>query len=160
MKTIINLNERFTEHFVLSEFLASRKAEEHKIPNIPLGCHIIRLRNLAVRCLEPTRQRFKLPIIVTSGYRCAKLNQLVGGVPSSQHVEGLAADIQVPHHHWPFSVTTEEQMARILWFWMKDNLPDYDQLILEHRGASYWVHVSCHVNLRKNRRQAFFLDAK
>ena len=33
MKTIINLNERFTEHFVLSEFLASRKAEEQRIPN-------------------------------------------------------------------------------------------------------------------------------
>ena len=86
MKTIINLNERFTEHFVLSEFLASRKAEEHKIPNIPLERHIIRLRNLAVRCLEPTRQRFKLPIIVTSGYRCERLNQLVGGVPDSQQL--------------------------------------------------------------------------
>ena len=160
MKNVINLHERLTEHFVLPEFLASHTAEEHKIPNIPLKRHIDRLRNLAVRCLEPTRQRFKLPILVTSGYRCPKLNQLVGGVPDSQHVEGLAADIQIPRRHWPFSVITEEQMARVLWYWMKDNLPDYDQLIIEHRGSSYWVHVSCHINLRMNRHQAFELEKK
>lgn len=160
MNTIIDLQERFTEHFVLSEFLASRKAEEQRIPNIPLKRHIDRLRNLAVRCLEPTRQRFNLPIQVTSGYRCPKLNQLVGGVPDSQHMEGMAADIQVPRKHWPFSVTTEEQMARILWYWMKDNLPDYDQLILEYHGSSWWVHVSCHINLRMNRRQAIKLEKK
>ena len=51
-------------------------------------------------------------------------------------------------------------MARVLWYWMKDNLPDYDQLIIEHRGSSYWVHVSCHINLRMNRHQAFELEKK
>ena len=160
MKNVINLHERLTEHFVLPEFLASHTAEGHKIPTIPLKRHIDRLRNLAVRCLEPTRQRFKLPILVTSGYLCPKLDQLVGGVPHSQHVQGMTADTQIPRRHWPFSVTTEEQMARILWYWMKDNLPDYDQLILEHHGASWWVHVSCHINLRMNRRQAFELKKK
>ena len=139
MKTFIDLHQRFTEHFVLSEFLTSPTAEKHGIPNIPL---------------------INLPIQITSGYRCEMLNRLVGGVPNSQHVEGLAADIQIPRRHWPFSVTTEEQMARVLWYWMKDNLPDYDQLIIEHRGSSYWVHVSCHINLRMNRHQAFELEKK
>jgi hypothetical protein len=51
----IDLSERFSEHFVLSEFLRSAAAEAYQIPNIPLKCHIERLRNLTVRCLEPTR---------------------------------------------------------------------------------------------------------
>ena len=95
----IDLSERFTEHFELREFLASRKAEELGIPNIPLKRHIDRLRNLTVRCLEPTRQRFKLPLQVTSGYRCQRLNEMVGGARNSQHMEGYAADIQVPRQH-------------------------------------------------------------
>ena len=153
-----NYSERFTAHFALQEFLKSSKAEKHGIPNVPLECHIMRLRNLAVRCLEPTRQRFGLPLQVTSGYRCPRLNKLVGGVKNSQHLTGEAADIQVPRKYWPFCVTTQEQMACILWEWMRDCLSDYDQLILENSGATYWVHVSCRIDLTKNRRQVFKME--
>lgn len=154
----IDLSERFSEHFVLSEFLRSATAEAYQIPNIPLKCHIERLRNLTVRCLEPTRQRFNLPLRVTSGYRCPLLNKLVGGAPNSQHMEGFAADIQVPRSHWPFSITSEQQMARVLFAWMRDSLPDYDQLIIEHHGQTWWVHVSCHIDLTKNRREALEIE--
>lgn len=156
----IDLTERFTDHFVLQEFLQSATAEKHGIPNIPLKRHIDRLRNLAVRCLEPTRQRFKLPLRVTSGYRCPKLNQLVGGVTHSQHMEGYAADITIPREHWPFCYTSSKQIARLLFDWMKDCLPHYDQLIIEHSGATWWVHVSCRIDLTKNRHQAFMLEKK
>lgn len=154
----IDLSERFTAHFALDEFLKSPTAEKHGIPNVPLKCHIMRLRNLAVRCLEPTRQRFGLPLQVTSGYRCGRLNALVGGADTSQHLTGEAADIQVPRKYWPFCVTSQEQMALILWEWMRDCLPDYDQLILEHSGTTYWVHVSCRIDLTKNRRRAFKME--
>ncbi|MBO7129124.1 MAG: hypothetical protein J6W05_05075, partial [Prevotella sp.] len=127
-------SEKFTAHFALREFLKSDTAEKHGIPNVPLKCHIMRLRNLAVRCLEPTRQRFNLPLLVTSGYRCEPLNRLVGGVNNSQHMTGEAADIQVPRKYWTFCVTTQEQLALILWDWMRVCLPDYDQLIVEHSG--------------------------
>ena len=156
----IKLNERFTEHFALPEFLASTTAEKLRIPNVPLKRHIDRLRNLAVRCLEPTRQRFRLPLLVTSGYRCPQLNDAVGGVSTSQHIEGFAADIQVPRQHWPFGITTQEQMARTLFNWMRDCLPDYDQLIIEHSGSTYWVHISCRIDLTKNRRKAFELEKR
>ena len=33
------------------------------------------------------------PLKVNSGYRCKALNAAVGGVPTSQHVKGEAADI-------------------------------------------------------------------
>ena len=153
-----NYCERFTAHFALPEFLQSRTAEKHGIPNVPLQCHIMRLRNLAVRCLEPTRQRFGLPLQVTSGYRCEPINRLVGGAVTSQHLTGEAADIQVPRKHWPFSVTSQQQMASILWEWMRESLPDYDQLILEHSGATWWVHVSCRIDLTKNRHKAFKIE--
>ena len=89
-----------------------------------------------------------------SGYRCPKLNALVGGVDNSQHMKGEAADISVPREYWPFCCTTKEQIARTLFEWMKANI-DYDQLILEHTrdGRSWWVHVSCRIDYRKNRHQ-------
>lgn len=159
MAKIIDLNQRFTEHFVLSEFLRSEKAEQLGIPNIPLKCHITALENLCVQCLEPTRQHIGMPIWVSSGYRCAKLNELVGGAATSQHLRGEAADITVLSKHWPFWCTTQEQIARMLFNWMKDCLPTYDQLILEHRACTWWVHVSCRIDLRHNRRQFFSLNA-
>ena len=49
---------------------------------------ITALQNLCVRCLEPVRQQLGLPIKVNSGYRCPLLNQMVGGVSTSQHLKG------------------------------------------------------------------------
>ena len=42
---------------------------------------------------------------------------------------------------------------------MKDNV-DLDQLILEHSGTSWWVHVSCRINFRRNRHQALKLEKR
>lgn len=44
--------------------------------------------------LEEVRQDFG-PIIIVSGFRCAKQNTICGGKPNSQHLIGLAADIFV-----------------------------------------------------------------
>ena len=59
--------------------------------------------------------------------------------------------------HWPFCYTNKEQIARLLFSWMKSNV-DLDQLILEHSGSAWWVHVSCRVNHRKNRHEAFKME--
>ena len=145
-----------SEHFKLSEMLASETAEERHIPNTPRKDHIMAMQNLAVRCLEPTRQHFGLPIQITSGFRSPDLNKAVKGVANSQHLEGEAADITIPRRYWPFCYTSQEQIARLLYTWMKDNI-DLDQLILEHSGPIWWVHVSCRINFRRNRHQAFQL---
>ena len=159
MKPIFDPNMLLSEHFKLSEMLASETAEKQGIPNTPLKRHITALQNLAVRCLEPTRQHFGLPIQITSGYRCPKLNGAVKGASNSQHMEGEAADITIPRRHWPFCYTSSEQIARLLFTWMKDNV-DLDQLILEHSGPAWWVHVSCRINYRRNRHEAFKLEKK
>ena len=157
MKQILDFNMLLSEHFTLGEMLRSQTAEAHNIPNIPLKCHITALQNLCQRCLEPTRQHFGLPIQVTSGYRCPQVNRLVGGAETSQHMKGEAADITVPRKYWPFCCTASEQIARLLYKWMRDSV-DYDQLILEHHGSTWWVHVSCRVDYRKNRHESFGLS--
>lgn len=48
-----------------------------------------------VDALEAIRSVIGLPINVNSGYRCPEHNAAVGGVPDSQHVQGIAADISV-----------------------------------------------------------------
>ena len=83
---------RLSEHFTLREFTDSGTARQHNIDNTPQPIHIERLRALCQQSLEPLRRRFGA-IRVTSGYRCQRLNALVGGAPTSQHTMGEAADI-------------------------------------------------------------------
>lgn len=83
----------FTEHFSLNEMCDSLKAEELYLTNIPEWDVLVNLNRLCI-CLEQIRFRTGLPIIVNSGYRSPKLNDLVGGVPNSKHTLGKAADIR------------------------------------------------------------------
>lgn len=81
-----------TEHFKLNEFIKSKTADIYKIDNTPTDEIISNLNELAV-LLEKIRIKYNHPIIITSGYRCKELNNKIGGVPTSQHVKGQAADI-------------------------------------------------------------------
>ena len=49
---------------------------------------------LLVKLIE-LRKIIEKPVYITSGYRCPKYNQKVGGVINSYHRIGLAADIKV-----------------------------------------------------------------
>ena len=49
-----------------------------------------------VEKLQKLRDHFKKPVIINSGYRTKEWNKRVGGIASSKHMEGLAADIRVP----------------------------------------------------------------
>lgn len=142
-----NNDIKLSEHFTLEEMCRSRTAQLQQLPNTPLPCHVIRLTNLCVKVLEPVRQHVQQPVIVTSGYRCEAVNKLVGGVPTSQHRTGLAADF----------VLKDQRPLRPLWEWMQQHVP-YDQLILERQGKKEWIHVSCHIDLRQNRRRAFIIS--
>lgn len=157
MQAIFNPDEQLSEHFKLGEFLRSATAEKLGIPNIPLKRDITALQSLCMRCLEPMRQRLGLPIQVTSGYRCPRLNDAVKGVQTSQHLRGEAADITIPRISRPFGHATDEQTALLLYSYAKQ-YADFDQLILEHSGSSYWLHVSCRIDYRKNRHEKLKMD--
>ena len=58
-------------------------------------CKKIMLHPLLLEKLEKLRKIIERPIHITSGYRCSRYNQKVGGVPNSYHCIGLAADIKV-----------------------------------------------------------------
>ena len=152
MNTIFDATMHLSEHFTLGEMCYSATAEAKKIPNIPLKQHITAMQNLCERGLEPLCCHLGLPIKVNSGYRCQLLNQMVGGVSTSQHLKGEAADITIPRSHRPFGHPTDEQAARLIMRYA-EQYADFDQLILEHRGNSWWVHISCRIDFRKNRKQ-------
>ena len=135
---------KLSDNFSLHEFTRSQTATRYNIDNTPSDKQIFNLRNLCVNVLQPVRDYFMKPMIVSSGFRCAELNLKIGGSITSQHVQGQAADIEV------LEVGNLE-----LSDWIHENL-SYDQLILEfHKPEedphSGWVHVS--YSTEENRHQ-------
>lgn len=74
---------RLSKNFHLSEFVCKDGSEKVKIDH-----------QLIYR-LQLLRDKIGKPVRITSGYRTEQWNKDVGGVPSSQHLLGKAADIQV-----------------------------------------------------------------
>lgn len=85
-----------SENFTYKEFEESETADKLGIDNT-ITKDLIRnnVKELVFHVLQPLRDKFDVPIHINSGYRCLKLNAAIGGVPSSQHVMGQAADIVV-----------------------------------------------------------------
>lgn len=81
-------------YFTFNELLDSKIAERHNIINIPNSAVVWdNMTCLITNVLNPLRQAVGKPIKVNSGYRCSELNALVGGVETSQHLRGEAADV-------------------------------------------------------------------
>ena len=73
--------------------LRSDTAVKHKLWNGAPQEAEENLRSLVEQVLDPLREAYGRPVHVNSGYRCPRLNRLVGGSPNSQHMRGEAADI-------------------------------------------------------------------
>lgn len=77
-----------------SEFFVSSTADKLGISNFPDDPEVlINLLKLINNILVPVRKRINMPIIISSGYRCPKLNIAVGGAAHSYHMLGRAVDI-------------------------------------------------------------------
>lgn len=87
--------EQFTKNFSYDELIASATAKRLGLDNTPTLEEKEKLRQLAEDILQPIRDAWKSPIVVTSGYRSEEVNKAVGGVKTSQHRLGEAADIKV-----------------------------------------------------------------
>ena len=59
-------------------------------------CGRVQIDSKLLDGLEALRSLAGATIIVHAGYRCPRHNQQVGGVPHSEHLAGLAADVSVP----------------------------------------------------------------
>ena len=81
------------KYFTLSELTYSATARQRGIRNEPDETQKENLRKLVENLLDPIRERWGKPILVTSGFRSQQLNKAVGGVRNSEHLTGCAADI-------------------------------------------------------------------
>ena len=118
------------KHFTMNELVRSNTAINNGIDNEPTEDIKKNLIDLVENVLDPLREAYGHPIRVNSGYRSKELNKSIGGVPTSQHCLGQAADI---------TTGTKNGNKDLIAIAKSINLP-YDQLIDEKNGT--WVHIS------------------
>jgi len=119
---------QLSPNFSLSELVYSETAEERGIDNTPPPEIIENLRRLAAG-LEAVRSLLGRPLEISSGYRCAALNEAVGGSSTSQHLQGLAVDFECPAFGTPLEIADAIRRSAL----------EFDQCILEY---GRWVHLS------------------
>lgn len=136
-----------SRYFTLEEFLDSSVARQKGISNLPSWDVIEHLKELAL-FLDGLRAAWGSGIKVTSGFRNAKLNAAVGGVPSSIHQLGYAADLQ------PVNGKMREFKQFVLNY-LKDK--NFDECILERNSKTEWVHLQLYSNNGYQRRKTFTL---
>jgi hypothetical protein len=145
-KVNMNKDMRLSPHFTLGELC---KTSYHPLDgNIPSRVAIENLRNLCENWLEELRRYAEIPIIINSGFRSEEVNRLCGGAKGSNHLTGCAVDIKC---HGPEQMI---RMAGILLDIADGTKREYDELIQEKRGSTYWIHFA--VRPSGNRRKILF----
>ena len=176
----INKNVKLSEHFKLAELCKTSYITADG--NIPSRVAIENLKRLCVEWLEELRERYNrkygdflrreeklrvgelssgmsgewrentqvadIPLIITSGYRSAEVNRLCGGSATSNHLTGCAVDIRC---------MGPEQLIRyatILLDIADESAREFDELLFEKRGSTYWLHFA--VRPKENRRKIIF----
>ena len=152
MKNVINM--KLSEHFTLAEMTKT----SYNIKNVPDETQVENLKRLC-SWLEMLRSEWNRrygegndPIIINSGFRSETVNNVIGGVATSNHLTGCAADIRV---------AGMEQLIRyatILLDVSDQSREDFDELLLEYspRGG-YWLHFA--VKSKGNRRKVRLIQA-
>ena len=141
---------RLTPNFTLAELIASNTARRLGLDNTPTPEALRRLQGTA-EMLQRIRDTLGKPVIVTSGYRGPRLNRAVGGVTSSDHMSGQAADIVAPAFGTPYQVA--KALAPLV------QTLGIGQLILEGVKGKTWVHVSTRIPDRQVNRVITITDA-
>lgn len=123
--------QKLSDNFTLQELTFSSMAQRLKISNFPDEARIENLRVLCQKVLQPIRNRWGNPITVTSGFRCEKLNKLIGGSALSQHLNGEAADI---------ICFNNKELWNLIVEMIKNEEIEVGQLIDEKNLK--WIHIS------------------
>lgn len=133
------------KYFTFEELLHSEAAVKHGIVNLPSKCNSVQvyynLTSLVDNVLDPIRERFATPMIITSGYRCERLNDLVGGAKKSQHMKGEAVD---------FYFKGFDRVEMIIAFFEIAEKFDFDQMIYYKKKGI--IHIS--YSRERNRHQS------
>jgi len=150
----INKDIKLSPHFTLGELC---KTSYHTSDgNIPSHVAIENLKRLCI-WLELLRDQYnelygdgdhEIPIIINSGFRSEEVNRKCNGAKGSNHLTGCAVDIKC---YGPEQII---RMAGILLDIADGTKRDFDELIQEKRGTTYWVHFA--VRPKDNRRKILF----
>ena len=112
-------------HFTFKELVKT----DTGLDNMPNDMNVIKNLARLAQFLQTIRNELHLPIIVNSGYRSKEVNEAVGGVLSSYHVKGLAADVKC---------ADMDKLLAVL----HSHLMDIDQLgIYYNSSEQLWFHV-------------------
>ncbi len=129
-------------YFTIEELCASETARQRGIDNTPDAAKKQKLQTLIEQLLDPIRAAWGGPILINSGYRCPKLNSAVGGVSTSQHLKGEAADITVG------STADNKRLFDKIVELQKAGRIAFDQLIDE--SGYRWIHISYRAGANRN----------
>lgn len=151
----MNSNIYLSPHFKLKEFVESPTANKYGIDNTPSLEIVNNLRHLCEGTLEPLREAMGLPIIITSGYRCKELNELITHHSNtSQHMAGQAVDFYVGDgliSDFKFQVSSEsrrELLIKAFRLILTLESITFDQVII----YPSFIHVSFVSNVRNRRK--------
>ena len=134
-----NVSMNLSEHFTLAELTKTNV----KIKNVPNEAQVENLKRLC-GWLEKLRSEWNKrygegndPIIINSGYSSPEVNKAVGGVATSNHLTGCAADIKVS------GIEQLIRYATTLLDISDESQEDFDELLLERSPkGSYWLHFA------------------
>ena len=118
------------------------------LDNMPNDMNVIHNLVRLSEFLQIIRNELHLPIIVNSGYRSKEVNESVGGVSSSYHCKGLAADIKC---------SDMDKLLAVL----HSHLMDIDQLgIYYNKNTQLWFHVGLAEDGKVPRTQIYTKEVK
>jgi hypothetical protein len=149
------------KYFTIEELCKSVTASIKKIDNTPSEEIKEHLTELIIYLLDPIREAWAeyctkkgyavKGITVNSGYRSPKLNSAVGGVKTSAHLGGYAADTKP-------SNGKQSEYEQFIREWVAKN-PDvkFDYIIIEKSSTARWVHIAIKNLKGQQRHQCFNL---
>lgn len=115
-------------YFTVKEMTKSQTAELYHIDNTPTKEVVENLKKV-MYILDIVRVHIGKPILINSGYRCKRLNEMVGGAQESMHTKGLAADFR----------TREKKDINIMFEFLKENQKEFK--IIELINYTTFIHV-------------------
>jgi len=133
---------QLSKNLSLKELTKSATAIKKGISNEPTKEHLENLKAVAENIFQPLRDYFGVPIAVTSGYRSASLNRIIGGISTSQHCKGEAIDLDADVYG---------NLTNAAIFGYLKEYTDFDQLIWEYGDDENPAWVHCSYTRGKNR---------
>ena len=131
-------------HFTFKELVKT----DTGLDNMPNDMNVIKNLARLAQFLQTIRNELHLPIVINSGYRSKEVNEAVGGVLSSYHVKGLAADVKC---------ADMDKLLAVL----HSHLMEIDQLGIYYNSTTQlWFHVGLAEDGKVPRTQIFTREVK